>query len=56
MVKVPLTEGGLTYDSCVDCGAIFTVPKTRLGNKVGRLPAARMAEVDAALKVALALK
>lgn len=55
MVKVPVREGGLNYESCVDCAAIFTIPKDRLGDKIGQLPAARMNEVDRALCISLGI-
>jgi len=55
MVRVPLGEGGLNYESCVDCAAIFTIPKDRLGDKIGQLPASRMNEVNRALCVSLGI-
>ncbi len=55
MVRVPASEGGLDYESCVDCAAIFTVPKDRLVRKLGQLSAAYMEQVNRALAVSLAI-
>jgi mRNA interferase MazF len=46
---------GLTRDSAVHCGHIYTVDKTRLGKLLGRLNASQIAEVDRALACSLAL-
>ncbi len=56
MVRVPAGEGSLDYESCVDCAAIFTIPKDRLRDRIGQLPSARMSEVDSALCVSLAIR
>jgi mRNA interferase MazF len=48
-------EGGLAHDSVVHCGHIYTVDKNRLGAKLGRLPASRLAEVDRALACSINL-
>jgi mRNA interferase MazF len=48
-------KGGLAKDSVAHCGHVYTVDKTRLAKKLGTLTAARMAEVDRALKRSLNL-
>ena len=55
MVKCTSSESGLGRDSIVDLASILTISKTRLGNKWGQLNAAKMAEVDRAIKESLAL-
>ena len=55
MVRVPAGEGGLDHESCVDCAAIFTIPKDRLRDRIGQLPPNRMGEVDRALCAALGI-
>ncbi len=50
-------EGGLPENSYVDCGQIRTIDRDkRLITKFGTLDKDKMAEVDKALKVSLALK
>jgi len=48
-------EGGLTQDSVAHCGHVYTVDKSRLGDKLGDLPPNRMDEIDQALKRSLEL-
>ncbi|MGE5411387.1 MAG: type II toxin-antitoxin system PemK/MazF family toxin [Clostridiales bacterium] len=57
MVLIPAGEGGLTKDSCVDCGQIRTVDiQARLSKKRGTLGTATMEAVDKALKISLGLR
>jgi len=56
MVFLRAEEGGLSFESYVDCGQIRTVDKNRLVNKLGNLGIARMQEVNDALRISLALK
>lgn len=53
---VPSGVGGLTKDSVVDCGILYTVLQTDLGPKRGALPPGLMAEVDRALRISLGLR
>lgn len=46
---------GLAVDSVVRCEAVHTISKILVRRRVGRVPPALMAQVDAALKVALDL-
>jgi mRNA interferase MazF len=41
---------GLTRDSVVHCGHLYTIDKARLGNKLGRLSPDLIAAVDKALE------
>lgn len=52
---LPSGEGGLTQDSKVLLDQIRSVDKSRLGKKIGTLTAARMADVERALKISLGL-
>lgn len=54
-VLVPTGEGGLTQDSVALTEQIRVMDTGRLIRKLGELPAARMDEVDAALRVILEL-
>jgi len=56
MVFLGAKEGGLPFESYVDCGQIRTVDKNRLVDKLGNLGVARMQEVNNALRISLALK
>ena len=55
LVKVTAKESGIPKDSTVNLAVILTVDKTRLGNKCGELNAAKMAEVDKAIKASLGI-
>jgi len=48
-------EGGLSRDSVIHCGHVYTVDKARLGRRIGLLDAARLAEVNRALAVSFGL-
>lgn len=54
-VDVPRGAAGLPLSSVAKCGGVYTVLKSQLAECAGTLPAARMAEVDRALALALAL-
>ena len=54
-VLVPASEGGLTQDSVALCEQIRVIDTSRLLASLGALPAARMTEVDDALRTILAL-
>lgn len=54
-VLLPAGEGGLAKDSVAHCGHLYTVDKVRLGQRLGQLSSARMAEVDRALARSLGL-
>lgn len=60
--KVPVlkdtTEGraaGLRIDSVIDCQTIVTLPRAEIVRRIGALPAAVMARVDAGIRDALGL-
>src|SRR5262249_61056471 len=48
-VLVKAGEVGLTKDSVIHCGHLYTVDKARLGKKLGDLSTARVTEVEEAL-------
>ena len=56
-IFVPVSRGvaGLPKDSIVDTGHILTVAGTRLGRRLGSLPASLMSAVDRALRISLDL-
>ena len=54
-VFVPKGTGGLHKHSEIDAGQLFTIGKSDLGQKLGRMPTEVMREVDIALKKSLAL-
>lgn len=52
----PLAQAaGLLRDSVVDCSVIYTVASNRVRRKIGAFPSQVMAEIDARLKISLAL-
>ena len=53
LVRAP--EGGLTVDSTVRLNQIRTVDKSRLHKRLGKVSAATMGAVDAAIKISLGL-
>ena len=55
-VLVPAGEGGLPETSKVLLDQIRTCDKARLGRRIGALPAARMVEVDRAIRLSLAVQ
>ena len=54
-VLLPAGTGGLARNSAAHCGHLYTVDKKRLGKRLGQLPAAKMADVDLALRRSLTL-
>ena len=54
-VLVRAREGGLTVDSTVRLNQIRTIDKSRLGKRLGKVSAATMVAVDAAIKISLGL-
>jgi len=54
-VAVGTTEG-LKHDSAIHCDALMSIPKSALTDYVGRLPGEKLASLDRALRVALALE
>jgi len=55
LVRFTAAESGLERDSAVNLAAILTIDQTCLGDKCGELPKIKMAEVDDAIKISLAL-
>lgn len=49
-------QAGLSRDSVIDCGVIYTIAKARIRRTLGHLPPTLMAQVDARLKLSLDLK
>lgn len=54
-VQVDPPQGGLTKNSMVKTGQLLTVAKDRLEKKLGTVDRQKMAEVDRALRLSLAL-
>jgi mRNA interferase MazF len=50
------TQHGLEHDSVVDCEELFSVPLAALQRRIGQLDEATLADVDAALRLALDLR
>jgi mRNA interferase MazF len=48
-------EEGMKHDSAVYCDELISIPKSLLTNYVGSFSAAKMEEVNAALRIALAV-
>lgn len=55
-VALDAGEGGLPLDSIVKLEHIYTVDKTRLKHRYGRLSPHKMLEIDTAIKRALGLR
>ena len=49
------TENGLKHESSILCDALVSVPKSGLTDYLATLPVEKIAELDEALRVALAL-
>lgn len=49
------TENGLKHESSILCDALVSVPKSGLTDYLATLPVEKLAELDEALRVALAL-
>jgi mRNA interferase MazF len=54
-VLLPARETGLRRDSKAQAEQVRSVAVERIGNRIGQLPAALMAELDQALRVHLSL-
>jgi mRNA interferase MazF len=48
-------QQGLDHDSAANCDSVFTLPRRVLTRRRGRLDTAKLAELDAALTIALGL-
>ena len=46
-------EGGLDQPSMVNLTQVFTIDKSRLKKRIGRLPSGRMEQVDEAIRISL---
>jgi len=55
LVRFTAVESGLERDSTVNLSAILTIDQTCLGDKCGELHNIKMAEVNEAIKISLAL-
>ena len=56
VVAITASESGLSEDSSINLSAVMTISQTRLGEKCGQLGAAKMSEVDMAIKKSLGLE
>jgi mRNA interferase MazF len=54
-VAVGVAEG-LKHESSILCDALVSLPKSALTDFIGNLPLERLSELDAALRIALALE
>jgi len=54
-VLIPAGNAGLTRDSVVHCGHLYTVDQRRLGQLMGQLSPQQMAQVERALAASLGL-
>jgi mRNA interferase MazF len=54
-VLLPAGTAGLTRDSVVHCGHLYTVEKNGLGKRIGALPPDKLTEVEQALLCSLGL-
>ncbi len=50
------TEEGLKQESAIHCDELVSIPKSRLSHFIGSLKEDKLVELDAALKIALALE
>ena len=55
-VQVSPKESGLPRPSVAHLGHLYTIDKGRLGRRVGRLPQARLQQVDRAIQISLGLR
>lgn len=57
LAEVPVgSSEGLDHDSAANCDNIFTLPRELLRRRRGRLDAVKLAQLDAALAIALGLE
>jgi mRNA interferase MazF len=54
-VEIKINEGGVTMESVVLCEQVRAIAVSRLRKGLGHLPEQRIAEINAALKIALDL-
>jgi mRNA interferase MazF len=54
-VRVTRSVSGLSHDSVVNVSQLITLDKQMLTQKVGRLPAQSLRDVEAGIKLVLAL-
>ena len=54
-VLLPKRESSLLKDSVVDVTQLITVSRTHLVNRVGRIPSARIQEIENGLRLVLSL-
>jgi mRNA interferase MazF len=54
-VRLAAGTGGLAHDSKAQAEQVRSIDATRVGELLGRLPAAAMSEIDDALRIHLAL-
>jgi len=52
----PLESNGLNLPTDVMIDKIFTIPRDRMGNKIGKLTSAQMAEITASLAIFLGIR
>jgi len=55
LVRVTASESGLKLDGTINLSSILTIDQTHLGDKCGELHKTKMAEVNEAIKISLAL-
>lgn len=55
-VLIKSMESGLSHDSVIHLGQIYTIDKERLQNLVGTLSGHKMSEVDKAIEISLGLR
>jgi mRNA interferase MazF len=55
-VQILPADSGLSRESVVNLGHVYTVDKSRLRRLVGRLPNAWMEQVDKALRISVGLE
>jgi mRNA interferase MazF len=54
-VRLTRRMSGLKKESVVNVSQLFTLDRAALGERVGRVPPSKMAEVDAGLRLVLAI-
>ena len=54
-VRLTKKVSGLKKESVVNVSQLYTIDRTALGERVGRVPPLKMAEIDAGLRLVLAI-
>jgi mRNA interferase MazF len=55
--QIPVNvEDGLKHNSCIYCDELISIPKSSLSDYIGSLSKIKLLELDAALKIALAVE